>query len=47
MRLLNVDTAEFAGFKLICHFILAANMVRGGIREFVNDTDDQHSWKGS
>jgi hypothetical protein len=30
-----------AGFKdeLICRFILAIDMVRDGIREFVNDTD--------
>ena len=40
-RLSNVDMWELVGFedKLICHFILAANMVRGGIGEFVNDTD--------
>ena len=41
MRLLNVDIWELAGFKdkLICHSILAAVMVGGGIQEFVNDTD--------
>ena len=41
MRLSYVDTRELAGFKdkLICHFILTADMVRGGIQEFVNDTD--------
>ena len=41
MRLLNVHTGELMGFKdeLICHFILAVEMVRDGIREFVNDTD--------
>ena len=34
-------TRELAGFmyKLICCFVLAADMVRGGIREFVNDMD--------
>ena len=26
-------------YKLICHFKLAADMVRGTIREFVKDTD--------
>ena len=41
VRLSDVDTRELAGFqnKFICHFILFADMVRGGIREFVNDTD--------
>ena len=34
VRLSNVHTAELAGFedKLICHFILAVDMVRGGIQ---------------
>ena len=38
MRLTNVDSVELAGFKdkLICCFILAVDMVEGGIREFVN-----------
>ena len=38
MRLLDVDTWELVGFQneLICHFILAADMVGGGIWEFVN-----------
>ena len=37
----NVDTRELAGFKdkLICQFILAVDMIRGDIQEFVNDTD--------
>ena len=41
VRLLNVDTGRLAGFKykLICRFKLTAEMVWGGIREFVNDTD--------
>ena len=41
MRLLNVDTRELVGFKdkLICHFILVADMLGGGIREFMNDKD--------
>ena len=41
MRLSNVDTGELAGFKnkLICCFKLAADMVDGGIWEFVNVTD--------
>ena len=26
-------------YKLICHFKLAADVVGGGIQEFVNDTD--------
>ena len=40
MRLSNVNTGDLAGFEdeLICRFILAADMVGGGIREFVNDT---------
>ena len=39
MRLTNFDTRELAGFKvkLICRFILVADMVRGGVWEFVND----------
>ena len=41
MRLSNIDTGELAGFqnKLISHFKLAADMVKGGIWKFVNDTD--------
>ena len=41
VRISYVDTRELAGFqnKLICHFILAADMVEGGIWEFVNNTD--------
>ena len=41
MRLSYVDTRELAGFKdkLICHFMLGADVVRGGIREFVNNMD--------
>ena len=41
MWLLIVDAGELAGFKdkLICCFILAAAMVEGGIREFVNGMD--------
>ena len=37
MRISDVDTKELAGFKhkLICRFILAADMVQ----EFVNNTD--------
>ena len=26
-------------YKLVCHFKLAAEIVRGGVTEFVNDTD--------
>ena len=39
LRLSNVNTGKLAGFKdkLICCFILAADMVRGGSWEFVND----------
>ena len=46
VMLSNVDTEELAGFKdeLICLFILAADMVGGGIWEFVTD---QPSWKGT
>ena len=41
VRLSNVDSRGLLGFenKLICHFILAVDMVGGGIWEFVNDTD--------
>ena len=41
VRLSNVDTGELAEFKnkLICHFLLAADRIRGGIWEFVNDMD--------
>ena len=41
VRLSDVDTGELAGFKdkLICRFILSADMVGGGIQEIVNDTD--------
>ena len=41
MRLSDVDTRELAGFqnKLIRHFMLAADMVGGGIREFMNKAD--------
>ena len=35
------DTWELAGFQnqLICSFMLAADVVGGGIREFFNDMD--------
>ena len=41
VRLLDVDTWELAGFQnqLICHFMLAADMVGVSIRKFVNNTD--------
>ena len=41
MRLSDVDTWELAGFQnqLICCFMLAADVVGGGIQEFVNNTD--------
>ena len=41
VRLLDVDTRELTGFQneLICCFILAVDMVRDGIQEFVNDKD--------
>ena len=41
MRLPDVDTRRLSGLKysLICYFKLAADMVGGGIREFVNDMD--------
>ena len=41
VRLLNVDTGRLSGmkYKLICHLKVAADMVGGGMREFVNDTD--------
>jgi hypothetical protein len=40
VRLLDVDNGRLSGLKynLICLFRLAAEMVRGGIEEFVNDT---------
>ena len=37
MRLIQ-ETVEIE-YKLICCFKLAANMVGGGIQEFVNDTE--------
>ena len=41
VRLLDVDTGRLLGlkYKLVCCFKLAADMVGGGIREFVNDLD--------
>ena len=41
VRLSDVHTCELAGFQnqLICHFMLAADVVGGGIREFVNNAD--------
>ena len=38
---MKVDTEELAGLtdNLMSHFKLAVDMVRCGIREFVNDTD--------
>ena len=38
VRLSDVDTWELAGFQnqLIRHFMMAADVVGGGIREFVN-----------
>ena len=41
MRLLNVETRRLSGlkYKLICCLKLTADMVRAGIRKFVNDTD--------
>ena len=41
VRLSDVGTLELAGFQneLICRLILVVDMVRGSIREFVNDTD--------
>ena len=41
VRLLTFDTERLTGlkYKLICYFKLAADMIRDGIREFVNGTD--------
>ena len=41
MRLSNVETGRLTRFKfkLICSFKLAVDMVRGDIREFVNDME--------
>ena len=41
MRLSDVDTWELAGVQnqLIHHFMLVADLVGGGIREFVNNVD--------
>jgi hypothetical protein len=41
VRLSDVDTWELAGFqnKLIRHFMLAADVVGGGFREFMNNAD--------
>ena len=42
MRFLNIDTGRLLGlkYKLVCSFKLMVDMVRGGIREFVNDRDE-------
>ena len=42
MRLSDVNTGELAGFQneLMCCFILAADMVEGGMRVVVNNTDE-------
>ena len=41
MRLSDVNTERLSElkYKLVCHFILAADRVGGGIREFVYDMD--------
>ena len=41
MRLSNVDTEKLKRFKckLTCCFKLVPDIVRDGIREFMNDTD--------
>ena len=41
VRLSDVDTGELAGFqkKLVRRFMLVADLVRGGIREFMNNAD--------
>ena len=41
MRLADVDTGRLSGlkYKLLHLFKLAVDMVRGGIQEFVNDTN--------
>ena len=41
MRLPDVDNRRLSGlkYKLICRLKLVADMVGGGIREFVSDTD--------
>ena len=38
---MDVNTGRLSGFKyeLICHFRLVVDMIGGGIREFVYDTD--------
>ena len=40
VRVPDVDIRRLSGlkFKLVCHFELAVDLVRGGIREFLNDT---------
>ena len=42
MQLQDVDTEYLSGLKnrLVRSFELVADMVRGGIREFVNDADN-------
>ena len=39
MRFLHIDTGRLLGLKneLVCPFVLAADMVGGGIMEFVNE----------
>ena len=43
VKLSDVYTRELAGFqnKLIRRFMLVADVVGGGMREFVDDTDGQ------
>ena len=41
VRLPDVDIKKLSGLKneLVCRFKLAADMIGGGIKEFVNDVD--------
>ena len=46
---MDVDVRGLSGLisALVCHLKLAVDMVMGGVREFVYDIGDQHSWKES
>ena len=45
VRLSDIDTRELVGFqnKLICRFILVADMVRVDIQESTSTADESHS----
>jgi hypothetical protein len=48
VRLTDFNTGRLSRFnyKLICHFKLAADMIRGGVREFVYENGADMIWCG-